>query len=167
MISVYFRREAFANSSSLPRNTGTCLHSSNTTLRHSQRHHYRVALYLGIPRPVMFLKACLAFMLVVNMAFHNDINDVTARVTHLVPTQSRKWEIHPMSIIFGYRIDTVLRALLFTGARSLIAATRLFCRTSTFRCRTSIIILASSSPLTELLTSRNRTRRILTSHSWT
>ena len=86
------------------------------------------------------------------MAFHDNINDVTTGVTHLVLTRSKEWEIHPMSIIFGYRIDTVLRALLFTGARSLIAATRLFCRTSNFWYRTSIIMLASSSPLTEFLT---------------
>ena len=78
MISVNFCQEAFVNSLSLARNTGTCLHSSNTTLRHSQRLHHRVALYLGIPRPVVFLKARLAFMLVVNMAFHDGINDVTA-----------------------------------------------------------------------------------------
>ena len=138
MISVNFRREGFANSSSLPRNTRTCLRSSNTTLRHSQRLHQRVA-YLGISCPAMFLKARLAFMLVVNKAFHNDINDVTAGVTHLVPTRSKKWEIHPISIISGYRIDAVLRTLLFTGARSLIVPTRLFCKTSSFRYRTSII----------------------------
>lgn len=105
-------------------------------------------------------KTRLAFMRMKKWHSRTTRKGVSDGVTNLVPTRSRKLEIHPMSIISGYRIDAVWRALQFIGARSLIAATRLFCRTSSFRYRTSISILASSSPLTELLTSWNRTRCI-------
>ena len=83
-------REASANSSSLPKNKGTCLHS--------------------------FTKTRLAFMLVVKMTSQNYINDESTWVTNLVPTRSRKLEIRPMSIISRYRIDTVLTALQLIGA---------------------------------------------------